>query len=366
MLFLSGLFFLFQVDVANEINKIASFDSYVAFTVPYKKERGKHWTTPQIQAEHIHCACSDMTEEQQGIWAESVIKDVHPDILLLGFCRGIIYEKARKASALIGAKYGFWFEPPNFLRPRLRQWVSRYIIRHITTKRVIKGAKFALAIGDRAEDFYKSVLRKQDVYLIPYGEDLSLHFQIKRTAVPEKTHFLFSGQLVKRHNIQLIANALIALHKRRSGQFKFIVAGFGPEERVIQLAMERCPGLKSHIAYDRDYTFWEDRVRPFSYSDVLVYPSLHSGWGLVVPEAMAAGMVVISTRKVEAARYYIKNRVNGILIEPTLEQLLTQMEWCIDNKDRVLELGQQARIDAQAGTATTVAKQFCEVVQPYL
>ena len=234
-------------------------------------------------------------------------------------------------------------------------------------KRNLRNARFILGIGDRAVKFYKEIV-SGDVYLIPYAQDLSLHFAIGKNPKSdnERVTFLFSGQLVERHNIRLIAKALVELYRGYPNEFRFVIAGYGPEEPAFWKIVRRKPGLEKQIIYDRDYKTWEDRVRPFSYSDVLVYPSKHSGWGLVVPEAMASGLVVISTPYVEAARYYINNGVNGIIIEPTLSQLYTQMEWCINNKNSVYEMGQKARLDAHKGTADYRAKEFCDVIGNYL
>ena len=88
----------------------------------------------------------------------------------------------------------------------------------------------------------------------------------------------------------------------------------------------------------------------------MVYPSLHSGWGLVIPEAMAAGMAVITTRRVEAARYYIRHRINGIIIEPNLEALVTEMERCIEDREMVFKIGKRARDDAKDASAQVADK----------
>ena len=207
-----------------------------------------------------------------------------------------------------------------------------------------------------------------DVYLVPYSQDLSTHFNINRKmkTKSEKITFLFSGQLVKRHNIRLIAKALMKLYKLFPNKFIFVIAGYGPEEYIFRDIIRREPAIEKQIIWDREYETWEDRVKPFSYSDALIYPSKHAGWGLVVPEAMASGVVVITTSKVGAARYYIKNNINGIIIEPTLDQLFAKLKWCINNKDKMFQMAQQARIDAQKGTAMTVSKDFCSIVQRYL
>jgi glycosyltransferase involved in cell wall biosynthesis len=52
-------------------------------------------------------------------------------------------------------------------------------------------------------------------------------------------------------------------------------------------------------------------------SKMLVLPSTREGFGLVVIEAMAAGIPVITTRhKDNAARDLVVDGVNGLLVEP--------------------------------------------------
>lgn len=365
VLFVTSLFSPFQVELAYEINKLNLFDYYVAFTVPYSARRGKHWIIKikEEYAKFIMLANNETNVEAQAFWAAQTIIKLNPQIVILGFYKGSIYKQSIDAAKSIKADIGFWCEPPNLLYPNL----IIKIYQNLILKRNLKDAKFILAIGDRATRIYKEIYQG-DVHTIPYGQDLSSHFSIHRNpkSDDERIVFLFSGQLVKRHNIQLIAKSLIKLYERYPDKFKFVIAGYGPMEDSFWQIIKRKSRLRNHIIYDRDYETWEDRVRPFSYSDVLIYPSRHSGWGLVIPEAMASGMLVISTPYVEAARYYIVDGKNGIIIEPTIENLITKMEWCIINKEKIFRIGQQARIDALKGTAEYVAKQFCDVVKQYL
>lgn len=365
VLFVTGLFSPFQVEFANEVNKLGLFEYYVAFTIPYSPIRGKHWiiNIKNEYTKYIFVAEKNIFPKTQAFWATQVICKINPKVLISAFYKGPLYKQIIKIAKSMKHKIGFWCESPNLLYPKL----ILKIYENLILKENFKNAKFILAIGDRALRTYKKIFRG-DVYLMPYSQDLSLHFSIPRTpkSYSDKITFLFSGQLVKRHNIQLIAKALVKLYRRYSDKFRFVIAGYGPEEYNFLKIINQEPNLKKQIIYDREYETWEDRIRPFSYSDVLVYPSKHSGWGLVVPEAMASGMVVISTPMVEAARYYIKNGINGILIKPDLENLYSQMEWCINNKVKLFEIGQLARKYVYKGTAEDVAKWFCQVIQRYL
>ena len=49
-------------------------------------------------------------------------------------------------------------------------------------------------------------------------------------------------------------------------------------------------------------------------SDVFVLPSRHDGWGVVVNQALAAGLPIITTDAVGAGLDFVENGVNGICV----------------------------------------------------
>jgi glycosyltransferase involved in cell wall biosynthesis len=224
---------------------------------------------------------------------------------------------------------------------------------------------FVFAIGDRALRDYSSAARR--ISLVPYGQDLGPCFAINRPSRESRLFtFLFSGQLLPRQNIRVIMEATSRLLDERGERFRLIIAAHGPEQTVIDLAMRRNPRLGRVLHYDRDYATWFDRLRPMAAADVLVYPSAHSGWGLVVPEAMAAGMAVIATSGVEAARYFIRDGENGLFIDPDPGSLFMAMRGLLDEPERAWEMGRAARRDAVRGHATVVAGQFADAVRGVL
>jgi len=365
VLFITSLFSPFQLDMAYEINKNNLFEYYILFTIPYSSKRGKHWMV-KVKKEYekfIIISNDILSPREQAIRVIKIIEKIKPKIVILGSYKGSIYREIIKSTKRIDAMLALWDESPNLLYPKLIIKLYKKLI----LKKNLKNFRFVMGIGDRAIGIYKEIF-SGDIFLIPYAQDLSLHFSIRRSqkANNEKVIFLFSGQLSKRHNIKLIAKVLVTLYKQYPNKFKFVVAGYGIEESHFWNIIKKRPGLEKQIICDREYKTWEDRVKPFFYSDVLVYPSKYSGWGLVIPEAMASGIAVITTYKVEAARYYIKDGVNGIFIEPTFSQLYSMLEWCIKNKGKVYKIGQQARIAAKKGTAIVIAKKFCNIINGYL
>jgi glycosyltransferase involved in cell wall biosynthesis len=72
----------------------------------------------------------------------------------------------------------------------------------------------------------------------------------------------------------------------------------------------------------------------FEEGDVLVFPTLSDGFGLVVSEAMARGLPVITTDQAGAADLVTQN--NGLIV-PTADSrsLADALRWCLDNRERL-------------------------------
>jgi glycosyltransferase involved in cell wall biosynthesis len=67
---------------------------------------------------------------------------------------------------------------------------------------------------------------------------------------------------------------------------------------------------------------WEQLPAEYRTADVLCVPSRHDGWGLVVPEALAAGVPVIASDRTGAALELLQPRGNGWLIPANDETAL--------------------------------------------
>lgn len=84
----------------------------------------------------------------------------------------------------------------------------------------------------------------------------------------------------------------------------------------------------------------------FRRADVLVFPSLSEGFGMVITEAMAHGLPVITTPNT-AGRDLINHGENGLLVPAgDADALAAAMEWCLDHPDAVREMGRRARTTA--------------------
>jgi glycosyltransferase involved in cell wall biosynthesis len=85
-------------------------------------------------------------------------------------------------------------------------------------------------------------------------------------------------------------------------------------------------------------------------ADLFVFPSLAEGFGHVLLEALASGLPILSTHNT-AAPDLIEEGHAGFVIEPRRPDLLAErIEWALDHRSELREMGAQARVCAEQFT----------------
>lgn len=352
VLFLSRLFSPFQIELASKIREICDIDYQVLFSTFHSQSRSQpHWETFEADKKLYRCCPEHVVPTE---WLKAEIAAFKPSIVICGQVIGELFDAVLQTQQDLDYKLGFWLENPDLRRSLVHRAKAGAGFRlHLAA------ADFIFAIGPDSERFYQRMAPKIPVFLVPYGQDLSKCFAIDGSERSrEKTHFLFSGQLRFHHNIKLITEAIEAVFRERPGEFVFTFSGHGPDEHLIQELLERNHQLRGVIRFDREFSTWEQRLLPFARAHVLILPSAYTGWGLVIPEGMSAGLCVITTKNAGASSFYIRHRTSGVVIKPTRKSLIQEMIRAIDNSDEVAEIGRQARNDALEGDASAVAVRF--------
>ena len=165
-------------------------------------------------------------------------------------------------------------------------------------------------IGSWAAEGYSAELGANRLYLnVPYYSDLSRFAAIARpdAGSNDATRFLFSGMLIERKGVDLLAQAFSALRAEGvSARLSFL--GAGPLEQSLRHALAPVSDSVAFLGFRQ----WSELPQVYASHDVLCAPSRYDGWGLIVPEGLAAGMPVIATDAMGAARDLI-NPGNGWL-----------------------------------------------------
>ena len=249
-----------------------------------------------------------------------------------------------------GVPWVFWGERPglthrSMLGRQLRRWAQRPIR---------TGATAIVGMGSQAQAAYRQLLNDdRPVFNIPYHCDLTRFLAIPRsfeTRSPRPVRFLFSGQMIARKGVDILLDAFITLSRRYSdplGAPRLTLLGDGPQRQHFQSRVP--PALRDRIGFKG---FVQPSALPdvFARADVFVLPSRYDGWGLVINEAIAAGMPVISTDRVGAAADLVEDGRNGFVVPADdAETLLNAMDRFITDP---------AMIEPFAARSRTIARRY--------
>src|ERR1700743_1760698 len=121
-----------------------------------------------------------------------------------------------------------------------------------------------------------------------------------------------TARLVPIKNIDNLLRAWQPIEKANTG-YRLSIIGNGPESNSLKKL--------SALLNLKDVGFLgaidNKDIPPYFYnSDAFILPSLSETWGLVVNEAMAAGLPVLLSTKVNAAHTLLKENINGFGFDP--------------------------------------------------
>lgn len=132
--------------------------------------------------------------------------------------------------------------------------------------------------------------------------------QHKYRLAPGRRRFVFSARLMPAKRPDLAVRAFVEIAALRS-EWDLIVVGDGPlRERLEEIVPQH---LKSRIVWTGFSNDVAELAAIYSQCDVLVLPSDHEPWGVVVVEAAAAGLAIVASDKVGAAPELVRHGSNG-------------------------------------------------------
>jgi len=204
------------------------------------------------------------------------------------------------------------------------------------------------------------------MFHVPYvALPLTFHQGPGAAGLPSPRRLLFVGQLIDRKGLIPLTNALSAwatAHPDR--RVEFSIVGSGPLQS--QLESFRTPeNLMLRLLGERSY---EELAECYPNADIFVFPSLADEWGLVVNEAMAAGLPVLGSLYSQAAEQLCIEGKTGWTFRPHADG---EMEAAIDRALSVParqlgEMGLAARDSVEHLTPQFAADRLLHAVQGVL
>lgn len=206
---------------------------------------------------------------------------------------------------LRSSRWIFWGE-----RPRNHVGMKG-LVQHSLMSPISKSAAI-VGIGEVARSIYQKQFPYLDTFCIPYHCDLTAFHRIERRSRSDSPmSFLFCGQMIARKGLDIL---LAAFDRLVLSGHDVVLRLVGREAELPEMLRQVDPKTEGRIEY-LGFQAPERLPEFFAGNDVFVLPSRHDGWGVVVNQALAAGIPVICSDNVGAAMDLVRPDFNGLLVK---------------------------------------------------
>jgi glycosyltransferase involved in cell wall biosynthesis len=281
----------YQVELFNEIEARSECELEVAYL--RQRDPNRQWRSPEI-------AHATIGLDQ----APDRVRDA--DLVVFNYYRHANAEQLIRERTAGGGPWCFWGERPGFHQP---VWAGR-LLRRWKLSPLHATATPIWGIGKFAIDGYRKEFGSQRAYFnLPYFSNLNRFGDVERKRSGSDRVFLFSGSLIARKGVDLLARAFVRLASELSNVRLRIVG----EGELRQCILQTLRGVSERVEFV-GFKDWDELPGEYARADVLCVPSRYDGWGLVVPEGLASGLPVIATDRMGAALELLQTGRNGWLI----------------------------------------------------
>jgi glycosyltransferase involved in cell wall biosynthesis len=206
-----------------------------------------------------------------------------------------------------------------------------------------KRSKFIpVAISNSVKNSLKKIYDLNDMPMIYNGIDTNV-FKVRLNKGDESDEgsgsrsvkIIHIGRFDPAKNHELLVDA-IAIVLRNFPNVNALLVGEGEYRASIMKKVIKS-NLSNHVEF---LGVRSDIPDLLSGGDIFVLSSIAEGFGLVLVEAMALGLPIVSTN-VGGVKEVVRDGVNGILVEPNAPDALAEaLEELIKNKERRKQMGQ--------------------------
>jgi len=289
----------YQVEILNEIAR----DKENSLQVAYLRRRDPSRQWNDVPIHHDFVSLSDGPTHL----AEARRRFAEADLVVFNYYRHPSAELLIQERAKSTRPWCFWGERPGLRKP---EWAGR-LLRMRKLRWLHSSPTPIWGIGKFAVDTYRSEFGpKRQYFNLPYFSNLQRfsNSSNSRNGGSERT-FLFSGSLIPRKGVDLLADAFIRLMKE-GHKARLRIIGDG----ALRSSLKKTLSPVASTVEFAGFVDWPDVAPQYATSHVLCVPSRYDGWGMVVSEGLASGLPVIATDRTGAALEFVETGRNGWLI----------------------------------------------------
>jgi len=230
-----------------------------------------------------------------------------------------------------------------------------------------KNSRLRIVVSERMKrDFVRHYgSAAEDIIVIPNGVDcqrFTPHNKVLYRDSIRKEHsissedlmLLFVGHFWERKGLPQLIEAVSLIPRQ---DVKLVILGRGDASLYKDIARNKAVDERV-VFVEQSSTIWEY----YGAADIFVLPTLYEPFGLVITEAMASGLPVITSR-IAGAADLIDDGVSGLLLDdPTDDnELAAKIDLLLSDAELRSDMGKKARLAAERASWDEIAKRTLEV-----
>jgi len=254
----------------------------------------------------------------------------------------------------------FWGEIPGMRS--LGLWGR--MMRALAQSQPLRRADAIAAVGSQAVAEYRRLARPGcDVANIPYFIDLKPFLDLPMARRTVALRLLYCGQLIERKGVESLVDAFADVAADYA-DLELLLVGEGPLRASLS---QRIPARVRHRVVFTGFQAVDRLPTLFGTADLFVLPSLHDGWGVVLNQALGAGLPIISSRSVGAAADVVSPGQNGFVFPPgNVPALAAAIRSLVSDHERRLTFAQNSRAAAQQWTPSKGVDRWVDLAERVL
>ena len=278
----------------------------------------------------------------------------HWPLPMLGRCPDVLVSLYAEPSFLIGwmiaklrgAHTGFWVEVT------FDRWVHRTRLKEAIKRWLFPKVDALITVGVDGSSFCRRYgAHERKIFFAPHVIDV-VHYSdgAKRARVQREalrrdlqmlgTTYIYVGRLWWGKGINILLDAFESVQSQCEDAVSLLLVGDGPEEtKLKQTCVER--NIRNVIF--AGFKQKPELPRYYAMADVFVFPTLGDPYGMVVDEAMACSLPIISTSAAGEIRGRVEDGINGYIVPP---------EDSVALAERMLYLSREPQLREQMGKAS--------------
>jgi glycosyltransferase involved in cell wall biosynthesis len=240
---------------------------------------------------------------------------------------------------------------------------SRGKIRENLRKVLLSEADAVITNGSSGSRYISKYQYPEDrIFHVPYVVENHLFDNIKTNYSFSRISLIYIGQLIERKGILPFIDSLYTWMIKHPERFiDFIIAGNGPLKEVIQ---SKTSPENLHIHYLGNVNY-KDLPSVYAKGQIFVFPTYSDEWGVVVNEAMAAGLPVLGSMYSQAVDELVQEGVHGWKFRPDdpHDMLIAMDKALTTSQDDLKWMSRNCRTKISGYTIDSAADKMATVIR---